>query len=159
MDIHSAFRRGSEVLAQAQRKYTELHKGHGIDPFDWEVLTQQEYWTPEQARDMRSVIANVLEVAMTIAGMPAIALPGHYVAAMIATVVSPSNRLIACTKVPDTFDAVAASGIHQTFEVKPMRVEQIMSLVLAYSGGFGEEPPAHKLPREVNDMAKEYSKK
>lgn len=159
MDIHKAFRRGAELLAADFCKYTELHKGHGIDPFHWKVLTQAEYWSPEQARGMRSVLANVLEVSMTIAGMPAIPLPGQYTAALIATVVSPANRLVACTKAPDTFDAVSASGLMGEVVVKPMKVEQMISLVMAYSGGVGSEPENEKLPRAVSEIASKHSKK
>lgn len=154
MDIHKAFKHGAEILAQDQCRYTSLHKGHGIDQHHWEVLTQVEYWSPDQARSMRSIIASVSEVAMTIAGMPPMPLPGQYVAALIAEVVSPINRMVACMKAPDTFDADAASGLLGTHEVKEMSKEQLMSLVLAYSGGFPGEPMAHRLPREVRETMK-----
>lgn len=159
MDIYDSFCRGASVLAAAHCKYTEIHKGHGIDPYDWKILTQQEYWSPEQAREMRSVLANVLEVSMTIAGMPAIPMPGQYLAALIAHVVSPANRLLACTKAPDTFDAVAASGLMATHQVKPMSVQQLMGLVITYSGGSRNEPPNQVLPDEVKELMKEHSKK
>jgi hypothetical protein len=159
MDIHQAFKMGALELAQNQKEYSNLHKGHGIDEYDWEILTQSEYWSPEQARNMRSVIANVVEVSMTIAGMPAIPLPGHYVAALIAIVVAPCNRMVACVKAPDTFDGAVASGIESTHEVKDMSVQQLMALVLAYSGGFGGEPQAHKLSKSTSRQMKEASKK
>lgn len=159
MDIHKAFRMGAEQLAQAHCKYTNLHKGHGIDPYHWEILTQQEYWSPEQARDMRSIIANVLEVSMTIAGMPAVPMPGQYLAALISEVVAPANRLLACTKAPDTFDAIAAAGLMETHVVKPMKVEQLMGLVLVYSGGGSQEPAPHRLPKDVAKVMTEHSKK
>lgn len=159
MDIHTAFRRGAELLAKDQCKYTALHKGHGIDPFHWEILTQKEYWSPDQAREMRSVLANVIEISMTLAGMPAIPLPGQYVAALIATVVSPCNRLVACTKAPDTFDAFAATGLMETHEVKDMPVQQLMALVVVYSGDYGGEPAPHRLPKETQEKMKEHSKK
>lgn len=154
MDIHRAFRQGAEQLAKDSCKYTDLHKGHGIDIAHWELLTQNEYWTPDQARSIRTVLASVAETAMTISGMPAIPLPGQYMAALIATVVAPINRLVACTKAPETFDAESASGILQTHEVKPMSFQQLSSLVMAYSGGYGEEPIPHKLPEEVSEQMK-----
>ena len=159
MNIHLAFRHGAQILAKNERKYTSLHKGHGIEQSHWELLTQDEYWSPDQARQMRSILASVVEVAMTIAGMPAIPLPGQYVAALIAEVVAPANRLIACTKAPDTFDAEAASGLVGTHEVKDMSVQQLMALVIAYSGDYPEEPGAHKLPKMVNETMKEANKK
>lgn len=152
MNIHTAFKLGAKQLAFNQRQYSELHKSHGIEPSHWELLTQGEYWTPDQARQIRSILANVIEVSMTIAGMPAVPLPGQYAAAVIAEVVAPANRMLACIKCPDTFDAYDASGINQSFEVKDMPKEQMMSLVLAYSGDYPGEPQRGKLPREIGEQ-------
>lgn len=157
--VHHAFRQGARVLAQGYCKYDETHKIHGIDPFQWKILTQNQYWSPEQARGMRSVLANVLEVSMTIAGMPAIPMPGQYAAALIAELVAPCNRILACHKAPETFDAFAASGLNETVDVQPMKVEQLMALVIAYSGGFAGEPANDRLPREVEETMKKHSKK
>ena len=96
---------------------------------------------------------------MTIAGMPATPLPGQYMAALIATVVAPVNRFIACHKAPETFDGEAASGILQTHEVKPMTFQQLQGLVLAYSGGYAGEPQGQKLPAEVSETMKAESAK
>jgi hypothetical protein len=159
LDIHRAFQHGAQILAKNENEYTMLHKGHGIDEHHWSVLTQQEYWSPDQARQMRSIIAAVVEVSMTIAGMPAIPLPGHYVAALISEVVAPCNRLVACTKAPDTFDADAASGILGTHIIKDMSVQQLMSLVLLYSGGYPAEPSAHRLPKDVSETIKKANQK
>lgn len=147
------------MLAQEGAKYTDFHKGHGIDQHHWEILTSKEYWSVEQARSIRSILANVVEVSMTIAGMPAIPLPGHYVAAVIAEVVAPPNRLLACTKAPDTFDAVVASGITESHEVRDMSTQQLMALVIAYSGGLSDEPPPHRLPKEVTETVKKANAK
>ena len=108
MDIHRACQQGAQILAAADSKYTTLHKGHGIEENHWDLLTQKEYWSPDQARQIRSILASIVEVAMTIAGMPSIPMPGQYVAAVIAEVVAPPNRMLACTKAPDTFDAIEA---------------------------------------------------
>lgn len=153
MSVHRAFRIGAEALAAAN-EYQELHRSYGLLQADWDLLTQERHWLPEEARRIRSILANVVEVSMTIAGMPAVPLPGQYVAAVIAIVVAPANRLVAATRVPDTFDAVAASGLMQAFEVRPMRPEQMMALVMAYSGGFGDEP----MPR-LGDEVVEHMKK
>lgn len=159
LDLHKAFRHGAQVIAANQCKYTTLHKQHGIEPAQWELLTQHEYWTPDQARQIRTILANVVEVSMTIAGMPAIPLPGQYVAALIAEVVGPCNRMVACTKAPDTFDAEVASGIQMTHKVQDMSVQQLMALVIAYSGDFPNEPGAGRLPKSVQQQVSEANKK
>lgn len=159
MDIHSAFRMGSQELARHDKEYSMLHKGHGIEEANWLLLTQPEYWSNEQAKQIRSILANVLEVSMTIAGLPAIPMPGHYVAALISEVVSPCNRMLACVKAPDTFNAVDASGLLGTHEIKPMTTQQMMALVIAYSGNATLEPVVQKLPREVEETMKKEAKK
>jgi len=156
--IHSAFRAGAAALARGDA-YGELHRSYGLIQDDWRLLTQEEHWTPDESRRIRSILASVIEVALTIAGMPALPLPGQYAAAVIALVVSPANRIVACAKVPDTFDAVAASGLHQEFEIKRMAPEQMISLVVAYSGGLGGEPPLERLPVEVSELMKKESAK
>ena len=154
LDLHQAFRIGARRIAQEERKYTELHRAHGIEESHWLLLTQEEYWTPDQSRAIRSILANTVEVSMTIAGMPSIPLPGQYVAAVIAECVAPANRMLACTKAPDTFDATDASGLLGTSEIKEMTVQQMMSLVIAYSGASTLEPAAHKLPGETVEAVK-----
>lgn len=159
MDIHKAFQYGARKIAGAEKRYTDLHKQYGIEEFHWQQLTQEEYWSADQARQMRSILASVAEVAMTIAGMPAVPLPGQYMAALIAEVVAPQNQMLACCKAPDTFDAEAAAGITRTHEVKEMCREQLMGLVLAYSGGLTEEPAPHRLPKDLNKLMTKEAKK
>lgn len=142
------------MLARDGLQYGEIHRAHGISQADWKLITQEEFWTPEQYRSVRSLLANVVEVSMTVAGLPSVPLPGQYVAAVIAICVSPCNRIMAAQKAPDTYDAVVASGLQETFQVRPMPREQMVSLVLAYSGGFGGEPPMQRLNAEVVEMAR-----
>ena len=152
--IHSAFRSGAEILAKANCRYTAVHRAHGISQTEWELLTQEEHWTQDEARQIRSILSSVIEVCMSVIAMPAVPLPGQYAAAVISICVAPANRIIAAFKCPDTFDATAAAGVTEPFEVKPMRPEQIIALVLAYSGGYGGQPAMERLPREVAEMHK-----
>jgi hypothetical protein len=158
LDLHSAFKIGARRIAKDEKRYTDLHKAHGIEQAHWELLTQREYWTPDQARAVRSVMANVIEVSMTIAGMPAVPLPGQYVAALIAEVVAPCNYMIAAVKAPDTFDATDASGLVGSEEVRTMEYQQLMALILAYAGGYGDEPDRDRLPRELADEVHKANK-
>jgi hypothetical protein len=151
VNLHDAFMIAAMKIAQEERKYLDLHKAHGIEQSHWELITQDEYWTADQARAVRSILANVVEISMTIAGLPPIPLPGQYVAAVIATVVSPCNRVLACMKAPDTFDALDASGLLSNAgeETKPMSPQQLLALTMAYSGGYKGEPISERLPKKV----------
>ena len=59
---------------------------------------------------------------------------------------------------PETFDAVAASGLQEDFAIRPMRFEQMFSLCMAYSGGLGGEPPVGRLAPEVVELMKKEAK-
>lgn len=157
-DLHKSFRLGAETLVRGSAKFTEIHRSHGITQADWDLLTADAPWTPEQARQVRSVLASIIEVCMTIAGLPPVPLPGQYAAAVIAIVVAPANRFIAAQKVPATFDAVSASGLEGKVEIREVRPETMFGLVMAYSGGYGGEP-LERLPEDVNEMRKEGNKK
>lgn len=157
-DLHYAFRMGAETLVRGSTAYGELHRSHGISQADWDLLTQNYPWTTEQTRQVRSILAMVVEVCMTISGLPPVPLPGQYVAGVIAICVAPVNRFLASVKVPETFDAVQASGLSGPVKIEPMRQEQMFSLVLAYSGGFGGEPLPRVSP-EIVEMRKKGSEK
>jgi hypothetical protein len=154
MNVHDAFMIGAMKIAQNEKKYMDLHKSHGIEQSHWELITQEEYWTSDQARAVRSILANVVEVSMTIAGIPPTQLPGQYVAAVIATVVAPCNYMVASIKAPDTFDALDTSGVMAMVpeQPKPMTAQQIMSLVIAYAGGYKGEPTNTRLPKQMAEV-------
>ena len=157
MDLHTAFKIGAKRIAKDEKAYTDLHKAHGIEQAHWELLTAREYWTPDEARAIRSILANVVEVSMTIAGMPAIPLPGQYVAALIAEVVAPCNWMLAAVRAPDTFNAMDASGLMQETEIKPMEYQQMMSLIMAYGGDFTGQPMADIVPKLVTEKVAEQN--
>ena len=154
MQLHQAFRAGAEILARNNCTYGSQHQSHGLNESEWNLLTQREHWTADESRRIRSILAAVVEVCMTTMAMPAQPLPAQYVAAVIAIIVAPANRIMAAFKAPDTFDATSAAGLTEPFEIKPVRPEQMISLVMAYSGGYGGQPAMDMLPREVLEMTK-----
>lgn len=148
-NLFEGFRRGALMLAANNCVYTQYHKEYGIAQAEWEMLTQDEPWTLSQRQQVRSQIAEVVNISLTIAGLPAMALPAQYVAAVIVTVVSPTNRFVAATRAPEAFDALAASGLNEAFEIRPVTIETMQSLVIAYSGTVKSEPAGQVVPKEV----------
>jgi hypothetical protein len=137
MKMFHIFKTAVVTLAQ---EYGEQHAGYGISPQDWTLLTQKELWNSDQRSQVRGILSEITNVACTIGGIPAIPLPGQFVAALIAHVVSPANYFVASTRAPDTYDALLASGLQGKVNIQPMTQQQMLSLVLAYSGGFMDEP-------------------
>lgn len=141
MNHFQIFRQGALSLVTETMAYTKIHRQYGLSQDDWELLTQPEPWNVQQRQRARSIIAEAVTISLTIAGLPAQALPAQYVAAVIATVVRPANMLVASTRAPEAFDAMNASGIMSSTEVQPVTVEQMQSLVMAYAGGAGVNEP------------------
>ncbi|WP_299747820.1 hypothetical protein [uncultured Tateyamaria sp.] len=147
MNTFDAFRIGAMALVTETMAYTDTHRKYGLSAEDWKLITQLEPWNVQQRQRARSILAECVQISLTIAGLPAQSLPAQYVAAMIAHLVSPSNLLVASTRAPEAFDAMAASGMVQSQEIKPVSIEQMQALVIAYAGGINGQPPAHILAK------------
>jgi hypothetical protein len=153
MQIFQLFRQGAAHLVTATMAYTEVHQLHGLSAEDWDLVTKKEPWNIEERKRVKSVIAECVTISLTIAGLPAMALPGQYVAAVIACIVSPANLLVAAVRAPDAFDGVKASGIEGDFKIEPMPAEQMISLVTAYASAEFREPIGLSIPRSISDEA------
>lgn len=151
-NFFEVFQNGANALVSDGFRYGKIHAQHGLSQSEWDLLTQNEIWTQVERRKVRSILSEVINVSLTIAGLPSTPLPGQYVAAIIAKLVAPCNRIVCCQRVPETYDAMAASGLSGTVEVNPMSAEQMVALVLAYSGYYKGEPrPRVNLPVEDGD--------
>lgn len=135
MDIMKMMAIGAFSLVRLGRTWTARHAALGFSQADWELLVQEEYWTPAERRRVRSILADAVNVSLERAGLPSEALPGQYVAAVIVFLVSPSNRLVAAYRAPETYNAVDASGLAGPPELVVMPNWQLVALVLAYSSG------------------------
>lgn len=153
MNHFDIFKIGAKGLVIPTMEYSSVHQMHGLSQEDWDLLTQAEPWTITHRQKARSLIAECVNISLTIAGLPAQPLPAQYVAAVISYVVSPANRLVAAMRAPETFDGVAASGLLGGQEVEPVTSEQMVSLVIAYSSKQDPGQPENQLQLEpgVND--------
>jgi len=112
--------------------------GYGISQQEWDLLTKNEAWNPEERRSVRSALSEVINCSLSMAGLPADALPSEYVAAVIAVVVSPVNRLVAAARTPETHLAVSAAGIKENEDIDPASPAQMRALVMMYTGLHGQ---------------------
>ena len=137
------FDQGARIIESYGEKFGPKHIRAGITEDNWDLLRQDDLWSADQAADARSFITEAINASLTVAGIPAGSMPGHYVAAVIARLVQPCNWLTACHRVPETYNAVQASGVAVSSEIVPMDVRQLMALVLEYGarGRAVEGPP------------------
>lgn len=140
MNMFEIFRRGASVLANASLSYGDLHKMYGIAIEDWKLLTTDKLWTLSERQKIRSILIEMINISLTIAGIPPQSLPVQYVAALISSLVAPCNRLVACSCSPETYDAVAASGLEGPVQFVNTDRQTLTSLVLAYSSHVYIEP-------------------
>ena len=126
------FDQGARIIESYGEKFGPKHIRAGITEDNWDLLRQDDLWSADQAADARSFITEAINASLTVAGIPAGSMPGHYVAAVIARLVQPCNWLTACHRVPETYNAVQASGVAVSSEIVPMDVRQLMALVLEY---------------------------
>lgn len=152
MDIFRMFQAGAWRLARAGRDYSSYHQDVGISKSDWIVLTSPTYWSAQEARRLPSILKQVISVSMSEADIPAVPLPGHYVAAVIATLVHPVNRIVAALNAPRTFDAIDASGLVGEVRITDTSVEQMLSLVSVYSSEEPYDEPLCSFPQTFLDQ-------
>lgn len=150
MDMMRAMMVGAFQIAELGTEHSARHAAVGFSAEEWDLLTQKEMWTQEQRRMVRAPLAEAVSISLTLAGLPSEPLPGQYVAAVIAKLVAPANRLVAAFRAPETFDAVSASGLIGEGEVKAMTPQQMVSLVMYYSSGQYDDlqPDASRELRE-----------
>ena len=135
-----AFRRAAGQVALSKSSYLDGWREAGLTETEWQTFTQNELWTIDQRHKFPSICSEVLNLSLSVAGLPAQPLPAQFVAAIIATMVSPANWIVAANRAPQSYDALDASGIQGSHEVRNVSAEQMVSLVLLYGGSYKDEP-------------------
>ena len=154
MNMFEIFKTGALAMVNETMAYSEIHQKFGLSADDWKLVTQKELWTVEERQRVRSILQECVQISLTVAGLPGQNLPAQYVAAVIAHIVSPSNLLVASTRAPEAFDAVNAAGLQGEHQVKPVPVEMMQALVMAYAGGAASEPIGMAVEPVVEQAAK-----
>lgn len=136
--FQSLFLLGANLLVSISKEYGPEQQAAGFTQEDWDTLTQEECWTKAQQMKLPSIISSAVSITLRIAGLPAIPLPGAFVAATICKYVAPCNRLVAAASAPESYDALSSSGINQ----EPLEIittkQQMYSLVIYFSSAeFG----------------------
>lgn len=139
-DVAKMMAVGAYELARFGAAHTPKHAAAGFSAAEWELLTSREPWGPTEGKNVRSILAEAVNVSLTMAGLPAVPMPAEYVAAVIYVLVAPVNRMVAASRAPEAYDAVKASGLAAPVEIEAVRQETMMSLVQAYSSGYLTDP-------------------
>lgn len=152
-DIFRMFCNAACTLGDHTTEYGVRQAEVGFTQSDWNLLTQDELWTPDQVRRVSDVITEACSISLSVAGIPAAALPCHYVASVICRLVAPCNRFAAAHKAPRSFDPIKASGIEGPSEDADVTVQQMIALVMFYSSQDAGRIQPHGL--EVDPLLSE----
>lgn len=128
------FNIGAARLATLGKVYDVPHQAAGFTIEEWDLLTDDSYWTQEQQRQVGGVLGNAVSISLRLAGLAPTPLAGPYVAAVICSLVALPNRLVAALSAPATFNAVSALGVNTESEILPTTPEQMQALVMLFSG-------------------------
>jgi hypothetical protein len=128
--ISKKFGLGARVLAEAT---ATVRNRVGISPDIWKFIQSDQPWLEDETARVPGYLQTLCNGSLTIAGLPQMMLPGHYIAMIICTHVSPVNRMTAAVCAPRAYDAISASGLIGKNEVTPMTQEQMLALVTYFS--------------------------
>ena len=150
MDLLRLFDIGAAELARDVAESAEVRSAD-VSAAEWKLLTQKALWTPSQIRRVPQALADVVNASLTVAGIPAMELPGQYVAAVICRVVAVPNRLVAARQAPASFDGHAASGVEGAPAIVPVSRKQMIALVMVYSSNQVIDCSGNTLPDMVRE--------
>lgn len=129
---------GANQLVAAGTAYGPDQQAAGFTQEEWETLTQEECWTKAQQMKIASIIGGAVSITLRVAGLPAVPLPGAFVAATICKLCAPCNRLVAASSAPESFDALSASGITgEPVEIITTKSQMYALVVYFSSAEFG----------------------
>lgn len=124
---------GANELAVTGLEYGPAQQAAGFTQDEWLLLTAEECWTKAEQMQMPSILSNCVSITLRTAGLPAVPLPGAYVAAVICKLISPCNRLVAAASAPESFDVMSAVGLTGESVKLITTKEQMYALVVYFS--------------------------
>lgn len=136
--FHQLFLLGANELATMETDYGPEQQAAGFTENEWDLLTAKECWTKSEQMKLPGILANMVSITLRTAGLPAVPLPGAFIAACICKLIAPCNRLVAAASAPESFDVLSAAGIAQESVKIITTKEQMYALVVYFSSAdFG----------------------
>lgn len=109
----------------------------GIQPQDFSLTYDAIPWTRDNRRRVMATLDSLMFGTLDVMGLPRIAVPAEYVAAIVSTFVAPMNRMVACIWLAEQRSTgtramdLAAAGVDG--DVDPASASEIFALVVALS--------------------------
>ena len=126
---------GANQLAAMGIEWGPDQQAAGFSETEWLLLTDTRCWSRSDQQKIPSALRKAVSLTLNIAGLTPTPLPAQFVAAVICKLCAPCNCLVASRCAPESFDAMAASGIYAETEVIASTVQQMDSLICAFQSG------------------------
>lgn len=137
----------------------------GISYQDFNLVYGNTQWTRDQRRRVTQTLDALLFGTLDVIGLPRIAVPAEYVAAVISSFVAPANRQIACIWLaeqratgPRAID-LAAAGV-EALHVDPVSASQLFALVILLSendrSSEVRQSFAQRMDKRTADLTREF---
>ena len=94
-DLSFETARGAMHLVRSM-KVEQIVQAIGITEADIELTTGDEVWTIQDRQQVRRTLDAFAAGVMDLTGVPRFEMPAEFIAAVIATFVSPTNIMVAC---------------------------------------------------------------
>jgi len=121
----------------------------GVSQAHVDVLRQPGLWTSDQRVAVRQTLDAVIYACTDMAGLPRVDIPAEYVAAVVATLVSPVNFLVLASWVADHKPARDLAQAEENVQIQRVHAGKMASLIImahaAIHGDEGESVIASKI--------------
>lgn len=137
--FHQLFLLGANQLAASiPEGYGPTQVEAGFTEEEWNLLQSPTMWSKAEQMKVASVIQNACSICCRVAGLPAIPLPGAFVAATICKLIPAHNRILAAVNAPENFDVRSAAGLDSAAVQELTPTWQMIALVTYFSSAeFG----------------------
>ncbi len=142
---------GANELATMDIDYGPQQQAAGFTMEEWDLLTTDTCWTKAEQMKLPSMLSNMVSITLRTAGLPAVPLPGAFIAACICKIIAPCNRLVAASSAPESFDVMSAAGIaRESVQVITTR-EQMLALVVYFTSADFDSLAGFPLQVEIEN--------
>lgn len=145
---------------QAISEYTSADfEQLGILPADYKLAASDKPWIRDNRRKVVTVLDALLFGTLDVMGLPRIAVPSEYVAAIVSTFVAPSNRMTACLWLAEQRMTGAkamdlASRGAEAAETDPTAGSQLFALVCLLSDNDSSNEVRQKYLAKMTDRVR-----
>lgn len=153
----------SALLKNIERYAPADYAALGITPAQFKIVAQPVLWDRDQLSVVMRTLTNMIFGSLTILGLPKITVPSEFIAAHIATLIAPENRIIACVWMSTerasgqgALELAARGATAQTMD--PTNADNLFALVLELSNDDAASSARQRYLKKIGLKVEELEK-